>query len=253
MILTTIRTEINKISHKGFSLIEMAIVLFIVALLLGGLLPTVSSQMEQQRRNDTRKLMEEVRDSLLGYVMANGRLPSPACGTIPTVPGTVNNAGIELIPASAALCTSGAGDIAVLPWATLGVKETDAWGNRFAYRVTPIFTSGVAAGTSSAFLLTSPGNMDIKESAAGNIITQNTPAIFWSHGAKSCGAYQPSGTQIDEDASAEFCTDDDQRENTNKTNLIYISKTNTSTFDDLVLWISTNTLISRMVAVSKLP
>ena len=256
MTLIKLRAKMIKTSNRGFSLIEMAIVLFIVALLLGGLLPTVSGQMEQQRRNETRKLMEEIRESLQGYVMVNGRLPSPACGTIPTVPGTVNNAGIELIPASAALCTSGAGDITVLPWSTLGVKETDAWGNRFAYRVTPVFTGAVAAGTSAAFLLSSSGNMSIKESATGNTIAPTIPVILWSHGPNACGAYLPSGARIDDDSSTPapiYCTDADQQENTNNTNTIYVSKTTTSTFDDLVLWISTNTLISRMVSAGKLP
>ena len=250
------KTEMTNSNNRGFSLIEMAIVLFIVALLLGGLLPTVSSQMEQQRRNDTRKLMEEIRDSLLGYVMANGRLPAPACGTIPTIPGTVNNAGIELVPASAALCTSGASDIAVLPWVTLGVKETDAWGNRFSYRVTPVFASAVAAGTSAAFLLTSNGDMTIKESTAGNTIAATIPVILWSHGAKACGAYMTNGARIDDDPATLapiYCADADQQENTNNTDIFYISKTTTSTFDDLVLWISTNTLVSRMVTVGKLP
>ena len=47
-------------NYRGFTLIEMAIVLAIVALLLGGLLPSISSQIEQQRRNDTRKQLDEV-------------------------------------------------------------------------------------------------------------------------------------------------------------------------------------------------
>lgn len=44
----------------GFSLVEMAIVLLIVALLLGGLLPTLSSQVDQQRRGEARKQMDEL-------------------------------------------------------------------------------------------------------------------------------------------------------------------------------------------------
>jgi type II secretory pathway pseudopilin PulG len=229
--------------------------LFIVALLLGGLLPTVSSQMEQQRRNETRKIMAEVRDSLFGYAMANGRFPSPACGTIPTIPGVINNAGIELIPASAALCTSGLNDIAVLPWVTLGVSETDAWGNRLTYHVTQTFANAVPAGASASFLLSSPGNITIKESTAGNNVATLIPVVVLSHGVNACGAYQPSGTRIDDDQSTPpptYCVDLDQQENTNNDST-FISKGTTPTFDDLVLWISTNTLSNRMVAAGKLP
>lgn len=40
--------------QAGFSLVEMAIVLVIVGVLLAGLLPSISSQIEQQRRNETQ-------------------------------------------------------------------------------------------------------------------------------------------------------------------------------------------------------
>ena len=242
----------HKPVHAGFSLIEMAIVLFIIALLLGGLLPVVSSQMEQQRRNETRKLMAEVRDSLLGYVTANGRLPAPACGTIAT--GNAN-AGVELVPASAALCASGIGDIAILPWATLGVSETDAWGNRFTYRVTTLFANVVAPGTSSSFLLSSNGDMTIRESTIGIPIATTIPVVVLSHGVNACGAYMTSGTKIDDNAATPppvFCNDNDQQENSNN-DITIISRGTTATFDDIVIWISSNTLVNRMVTVNKLP
>jgi len=245
----------NRFIQDGFSLIEMAIVLFIIALLLGGLLPTVSSQIEQQRRNETRKIMAEVRDSLFGYAMANGRLPFPACGTIPTQPGINNNAGVELSAASAVLIACAEVHRTVLPWATLGVSETDAWGNRFTYRVTPLFASGVVAGTSSSFLLSSPGNITIKNGTAGNNVATLIPVVMLSHGVNACGAYQPSGNRIDDDQSTPpptYCVNPDQQENTNNDSTL-ISKETTPTFDDMVLWIPTNTLINRMVAAGKLP
>ena len=71
----------HQTKQLGFSLIEMAIVLFIVALLLGGLLPTVSSQIEQQHTNETRKQLDEIQQALLGFAVINGRLPCPASNT----------------------------------------------------------------------------------------------------------------------------------------------------------------------------
>ena len=64
-------------SH-GFTLVEMAMVLIIVALLLGGLLPTVTSQLEQQRNNESSKQLAEIKEALIGYALINGRLPRPA-------------------------------------------------------------------------------------------------------------------------------------------------------------------------------
>ena len=95
-------------NYRGFTLIEMAIVLAFVALLLGGLLPSISSQIEQQRRNDTRKQLDEVKEALIGYGIVNKSLPCPAKATIAT--GNAN--------AGVADCTVTTGG--VLPWATLG-------------------------------------------------------------------------------------------------------------------------------------
>ncbi len=67
----------------GFSLVEMAIVLAIVAMLMAGLLPTLSSQIEQQRRNETRKQLAEIQQALMGFAIMNGRLPCPTTETNP--------------------------------------------------------------------------------------------------------------------------------------------------------------------------
>ena len=71
-------------SQNGFTLIEMAIVLMIVGLLLGGLLVPLSAQMDQRNISDTQKAMSEIKEALIGYAMANGRLPCPAVPTTPT-------------------------------------------------------------------------------------------------------------------------------------------------------------------------
>ncbi len=78
--------------QKGFSLIELAIVLVVVALLLGGLLVPLTMQIEQQKIRETQKSMEEIKDALVGFALANGRFPCPASPAIPT--GQVN-AGVE--------------------------------------------------------------------------------------------------------------------------------------------------------------
>ncbi|HUW25479.1 MAG TPA: prepilin-type N-terminal cleavage/methylation domain-containing protein [Gallionella sp.] len=64
--------------QPGFTLVEMAIVLAIVGLLLGGLIPTLSAQMESQRINETRKQLDEIQQALMGFAIINGRLPCPA-------------------------------------------------------------------------------------------------------------------------------------------------------------------------------
>ena len=66
---------------KGFTLVEMAIVMLIVALLLGGLVPTLSSQVDQRHASETSKQLDEIQQALIGYAIIYGRLPCPASDT----------------------------------------------------------------------------------------------------------------------------------------------------------------------------
>ncbi|MCC7311998.1 MAG: prepilin-type N-terminal cleavage/methylation domain-containing protein [Sulfuritalea sp.] len=66
---------------KGFTLIELAIVLFIIALLLGGMLLPLAGQQDIRSFGDTQKILAEARDALLGFAAVHERLPCPASAT----------------------------------------------------------------------------------------------------------------------------------------------------------------------------
>lgn len=213
---------------SGFSLVEMAIVLVIVALLLGGLLPTISSQVEQQRRNETRKQMDEIISALLGYA-ASQQPPKLPCPAKPAIATGLANAGISD-------CTISSG---VVPWATLGTSETDAWGRRFTYSVASIYTT--------SFTLSSTGNLNVLTAAGGNAIASGVPAVIVSHGTNGMGAYTPQGIQIGYASASP-----DEKENVDGTPFVSHDFVQNG-FDDLVTWLSPNTLNNRMVAAGKLP
>lgn len=260
----TINRKLFNVS-RGFSLVEMAIVLTIVALLMAGLLPLLSGQVEQGRRTETRKLMNEIQQALIGYAIINGRFPYPACGTIAA---NANYAGVEISPASSATCASGSSDIAVLPWATLGINETDGWGRRFSYSVTDGFAdaasgTGATSCTTSAdvsFQICSEGTLYVKDAGAVNTIANKVPVVVVSHGGNGCGAYTPNGGNkiaiAVGDSSGNDCSNagGDQNENADgSANTTLISRDFSPNFDDLILWISPNALVNRMVAAGKLP
>ncbi|OGS90656.1 MAG: prepilin-type N-terminal cleavage/methylation domain-containing protein [Gallionellales bacterium GWA2_60_18] len=236
--------------NRGFSLMEMAIVLAIVGLLLGGLMPTLSAQMESRRINETRGQMNDIRDALTGFAIIKGRLPCPADGT--------TAAGDELVTGSgvAAVCTLTKG---VLPWGTLGTSETDAWGRRFTYRVSHGVSSNFADGadgTGSAscsitagvsFQLCSIATLEVRSaSSGGTIVAANVPAVVVSHGEDGLGAY-PSG------GGAQIGTATGDEEENADDNNTFVSKDHSTDFDDLLIWISPNTLVNRMVTAGKLP
>ena len=261
-------------SNSGFTLVEMAMVLMIVGLLLGGLIPTISSQMERQLANETRKQMDEIQQALIGFAIINGRLPCPAKATLAT---GLAYAGEEATTGNTCACKTTSGSdktvadnsaiactdssvTGVLPWVTLGIKETDAWERRYTYRVTTYFAdfavvtntfgSGCTpspAPAASSFALCSPGIQDVDSADTGGTnVANNVPAIFLSHGKNGAGAYLSNGTQLAASAG------DDEAENSDNDNK-FVSHNITSNFDDLVIWLSPNTLANRMVTAGKLP
>jgi len=223
-------------SESGFSLIEMAMVLTIVALLMAGLLPTLSGQIEQGRRTETRKLLDEIQQALVGYAIINGRLPCPTTTADPA------NANYGLQDGN---CLSPAAE-GYLPWKTLGVAETDAWGTPrrsageqwlgyWRYRVEPAFASGVFALTT---LSNSTLDLQVRGSAGNRLTntgTSNTPvAIVFSTGPNLTADGQ--NASYEQTAAATYQSDNP---NTN--------------FDDMTIWIGRPILFNRMVAAGKLP
>lgn len=244
----------------GFTLVEMAIVLVIIGLLLAGMLMPLSAQVEQRKISETQKALDEINQALIGFAVAYGRLPCPAPAT--TATGAAG-AGLEPTPIIAGGCANPAG---VLPWATLGVNETDSWGRRYTYRVTTEFARTATGQTAfgggcipltnplyAAFALCSQGDMTIKSTAAGSTVSDKIPAIVISHGRNGNGAYTSLGAQLATDADADELDNQLTTGGTSTASTTFISKTPTPTFDDLTTWVSPNTLMNRMVAAGRLP
>ncbi len=119
-------------AQHGFTLTELAVVVAIVALLIGGTLMTLAAQSSAREFGDTQRTLELARDALAGFAIVNGRLPCPA------VAGT---GGVES-PVGGGACTAPEGFV---PAVTLGIGPTDvngalldAWGYPIRYRVTTV-------------------------------------------------------------------------------------------------------------------
>jgi type II secretory pathway pseudopilin PulG len=111
---------------SGFTLVELAVVMFVVALLVGGLLMPLSAQNELRQREDTHKLIADARDALMGYAASTGRVPCPALTAL---------AGES--PAGGH-CAQQSG---FLPALTLGVPAVDPWGRSLRYAVATSYTA----------------------------------------------------------------------------------------------------------------
>jgi prepilin-type N-terminal cleavage/methylation domain-containing protein len=110
--------------QKGFTLVEVAIVLVIVGLLLAGGMNMMSASTDVARYKQTQNDMQDVKDTLISYYNVNHFLPCP----------DTDGDGIENPPVHTGACTSPRG---FLPHVTLGLGGNgDAWGERLKYLVT---------------------------------------------------------------------------------------------------------------------
>jgi prepilin-type N-terminal cleavage/methylation domain-containing protein len=225
--------------QAGFSLVELAVVLLILGLLLGALLRPLRGQVETQQYQEAERMLDDIREAVIGFALANGRLPCPAD---PTAPTDVAGAGSEA--RSAGACTIPSGAVA---WRTLGVPELDPWGRRFTYRVTTAFADDPPGGGYASFTLTDNGDIQVRNAAGTVEIARNLPTLFLSHGKNGLRAYRPDGTLIASPAASGA-----ELENGNG-DANFAVEPQGDAFDDVVRWIPGDLLKNRMVTAGRLP
>lgn len=86
--------------QRGFTLIELAIVLVIVTILIGGLAVPLSAQIQARRIAETKQTLEEAREAIVGYAMSHTVSPQPTC----TCAYALNGATYVLTPPPASTC-----------------------------------------------------------------------------------------------------------------------------------------------------
>lgn len=244
----------NKIPRKaqsGFSLIEMAMVLLILGLLLGGILSAVSVSTDNIRIANTQAQLQEIEEALYGFAQVNGRLPCPASNT---------SGGVE-VPVGGGNCTNYFGFV---PSATLGLYGginddgllLDAWQNPYRYGVsrngTNYFTS--IAGVQSFFnnsttLLVSNTNMirvcDIDD-CSGTTLADPAPAIIVSMGENWATFTSANETENSGEATLGAYNVPNDR-------TFVDTEYNEDNFDDELRWLSPHILFSRLIQAGQLP
>jgi prepilin-type N-terminal cleavage/methylation domain-containing protein len=72
---------VTKTRQRGFSLIEIALVLVIVGLALGGIVAAIGPQLDNKNVRDTQERIKQASDAIMAFAMVNRRLPCPAAAT----------------------------------------------------------------------------------------------------------------------------------------------------------------------------
>lgn len=268
--MTTMHSAASR--STGFSLIEMAVVLAVVGLLVGGMMVTLSAQVAQHNIDSTQNRLQQAREALIGFAIANGRLPCPASAT---------SNGVES-PANGGICTNPYNGY--LPAVTLGFQPVDnngyavdAWNNRIRYAVTQTtvpnsctsVTTGVTVSTPSSPPFTSqapngltaygvsclPSDLVVCKSATGisgtscgsnNSVTNQDTVVALVYSVGSDYASAPGGAGIDEAANL-------------NNDAVFVSHppapagASGGEFDDQLAWIPVGVLYGRMTMAGVLP
>ncbi|OGA21458.1 MAG: hypothetical protein A3H34_01890 [Betaproteobacteria bacterium RIFCSPLOWO2_02_FULL_67_19] len=244
----------------GFTLTELAVVFAIVALLLYGVLGTLSAQTEVRNHEETRRRLDAALEAIIGYAIAQRRLPCPALA---------GSTGDES-PAGGGTCSSHYGGF--LPAKTIGFAQTDAagyaidaWGNRIRYAVSNALTGCVAPAalphfTSAANLKANgvscrPNDLDLCVRAQGAtasscassanraVSTETAAVIVFSTGKNGAIAAAHGPDELANlDANPVFVTRPPSG-----------PEASGGTFDDLVVWVPVGILYARLIAAGVLP
>ncbi|HEV7803828.1 MAG TPA: type II secretion system protein [Burkholderiales bacterium] len=267
-------------SETGFTLLELALALGIMAVLAGAVLVPFVAQVTQRNVTSTEQILEDAKESLIGFAAATGRLPCPATAT------SNGQEAFQSSPAGDANNGICAVDVGFLPAVTLGFTPVDnqgfavdAWGttkNRIRYAVwagsIPLpnpstappsnawpftkrdgmrtATPGLVA-TADMFYVCASGSGVVAGANCGSAVTltRNAPVVIWSSGANAA----TGGMNADEAQNPHSNLNSSPTGGSVDRIFVSHARTDTPEFDDVVTWIAGGMLISRMVLAGTLP
>jgi len=252
-------------SQKGFSLVELSIVILIMGLILGGIAMPLSVQRENVRIREARELLEMVEETLQGYALVHGFLPCPATPSSNGLAATAGGACAEqhgFVPASTLGLAGSRNDDNLLldPWASplrysVSAADVDGDGNwdfTVSGELREIGMANLAPDLSVCS--TAAGATASACGSAATTLSSTSPLLVYSIGkdwASFASADQnenagstlgggPSGASYEMAANTVFVTHSRSEQSGNE-------------FDDVLVWMSPLSLYQTLVKAGQLP
>jgi prepilin-type N-terminal cleavage/methylation domain-containing protein len=238
---------------KGFTLVEMAVVVFLIGILATMGLSAANALLASSSISSTKKKQEIIKEALITYLGTNKRLPCPA----------IDANGLEsriAAPPNPRSCT---GYFGLLPYQTLGLPKSialDGWDDMFSYAVSQQWTLTFSAAISEfstsnaaeSFNIGDTGNTNIDDRVAA--ISPNIVAVVISHGVNGLGSFTSKGTQslMPINGTDEFINSPNSATWIKPATLYQREYTEVNTpiigaFDDVVLRLSRNELTAPLI------
>lgn len=164
---------------RGAVLLLLLLVLSLGAAALLMAATPASGEYARRQALQTQQQLAAAREALIGYAVSHGRLPRPAASALD---------GHE----SAQPCSDERSCTGFLPWTTLGLTPSDAWGKLLQYSVTPVFTVAPVVVTEvvgSKRIIARRGNelVYVHGYPQCALSAQCMPAVVWSAGPRNLG------------------------------------------------------------------
>jgi type II secretory pathway pseudopilin PulG len=243
-------------TQAGFTLIEQAVSLTVIALLLGSVMVPLKTQISNRKVDETQRMIELAQEMLLSFATANGYFPCPA---------SASSNGQEPAGTDHAVgnCPVWQG---FLPAALLGYKPTDSEGfavdawddtrNRIRYAVSSSTIGGVEraltrvngmrmapiaaiGATPLLYICQSGSGVTAKDCGTAVALATNAAVVVWSVGANAANG----GTSVHEAQNP--------NPNGGSVDNVFVSRSQSDAtgheFDDLVTWVPATTLLSRLM------
>jgi len=251
--------------EQGFTLVEVAIVVLIMGLLLGGLMMPLSLQRENAKLRDGQQQLRTIESAIEGFALVNGYLPcpaTPASAGVAAPLGTACAVQHGFVPATT-LDLNGqrnADNLLLDPWASplrYSVSASDANGDGSWDFVTP----GELATVTMPLLAP---EITVCSSAAGSsatacasddvTLTMRAPLVVYSLG-KNWASF--SSADETENAGANLGGGASGTTYSVASDSVFVvrgqSDLGGSEFDDLLIWLPPNRLFTRLIDAGHLP
>jgi prepilin-type N-terminal cleavage/methylation domain-containing protein len=249
---------------RGFTLVEMAMVVLIIGLVMLTVFPALTSLRAAAQRGATDQNLQTVMRAVAIYAQNNGCLPCPTPAST-----TGNGFGQVRGDTAADRCGSCVNPEGIPPFAALGIPANlakDGWGRWLTMRIDPNLAVNCADKSLSNYALYCATDITLKGLCASGVnktarvlvqqpnstIRQSAAVVLVSHGANGYGAFVAKASTIGASGRPSVaanlvaaCTDSEPTERCNfDGNSVFYAGTPGSNFDDLLLYYDRNNLVS---------